>query len=859
MADSSDRSQRERDLVLASNQYAFILDETKGNVVAYVGPHKTSLAGTDRPVTFSPETRKYVRCTLEEAIQEFLVAPEGWYTVLENPCKEGGQEDHPRSGATNPPKLEIGRKIIIPGPITYPLWPGQVGLVVSGHHLRSNQYLIVRVYNEEEARRNWGKSIVKPQRSSPPREDAGASKEKDTEGSSSAPERLGNSSAVAPSVEEVPDLTMGKLFVIKGTDVSFYIPQTGIEVVRDSNNSYIRDAVTLERLEYCILLDEDGEKRYVRGPDVVFPKPTESFIENNGSRKFKAIELNEISGIYVKVIAPYEDRKEDGIGNIGYNVGDELFITGNDMMIYFPRPEHAIIRYGKEEIHYAVAIPAGEGRYVLNRLTGEITTKVGPCTFLPDPRKEVIVRRILSPKAVTLFYPGNAEALKINAKLAEIATQDESSEVAARGLMSAGDQKRLLLQARGAGEAYMPDDFSRKTSHTPPRTITLETKYDGAVAVTVWTGYAVLVTSKTGVRKVVAGPKTVLLNYDETLEAMSLSTGTPKADTNVFETVYLRVIGNKVSDVISAETNDLCGVSIKLSYRVNFEDDSEKWFNVENYVKFLTDHLRSLIRNAVKHHGIENFYRDAISIIRDAILGVAGENGKRPGRQFEENGMRIYDVEVLDVKIGDTTIAGLLVSAQHTAVQQAIKIAQEERGLEITRRSEDIKRQIAQAQVETAINDFTLQIKRAEKALELELSKLSSELTVKKERLASDLAQQEVVGQIQASELLREHAAEVQRLEFRGQELELELAQMKAEVDGFIEKAKAVTPQMISALQTFGDRQLASKVAETMSPLAMLGGESVADVFGRMLKGTVFEKLLSGGNGIETEPVSVKR
>jgi len=340
---------------------------------------------------------------------------------------------------------------------------------------------------------------------------------------------------------------------------------------------------------------------------------------------------------------------------------------------------------------------------------------------------------------------------------------------------------------------------------------------------------------------------------------MSLSTGTPKADTNVFETVYLRVIGNKVSDVISAETNDLCGVSIKLSYRVNFEDDSEKWFNVENYVKFLTDHLRSLIRNAVKHHGIENFYRDAISIIRDAILGVAGENGKRPGRQFEENGMRIYDVEVLDVKIGDTTIAGLLVSAQHTAVQQAIKIAQEERGLEITRRSEDIKRQIAQAQVETAINDFTLQIKRAEKALELELSKLSSELTVKKERLASDLAQQEVVGQIQASELLREHAAEVQRLEFRGQELELELAQMKAEVDGFIEKAKAVTPQMISALQTFGDRQLASKVAETMSPLAMLGGESVADVFGRMLKGTVFEKLLSGGNGIETEPVSVKR
>lgn len=41
---------RERDLILAPNEYAYILDETKGNVVNYVGPHKTSLANTDQPV-----------------------------------------------------------------------------------------------------------------------------------------------------------------------------------------------------------------------------------------------------------------------------------------------------------------------------------------------------------------------------------------------------------------------------------------------------------------------------------------------------------------------------------------------------------------------------------------------------------------------------------------------------------------------------------------------------------------------------------------------------------------------------------------------------------------------------------------
>jgi len=41
---------RERDLVLAPNEYAFISDQTKGNVITYVGPYKTSMANTDKPV-----------------------------------------------------------------------------------------------------------------------------------------------------------------------------------------------------------------------------------------------------------------------------------------------------------------------------------------------------------------------------------------------------------------------------------------------------------------------------------------------------------------------------------------------------------------------------------------------------------------------------------------------------------------------------------------------------------------------------------------------------------------------------------------------------------------------------------------
>ena len=408
MADDRDRG-RERDLVLAPNEFAFISDETKGNINVYVGPHKTSLANTDRPVVFNDRSKRFDRCSLEQAIQVFSVSPEGWYLVLKNPAKD---TSHPRTGALNNlPELNIGRKVNMPGPVSCALWPGQMVRVLQGHHLRSNQYLVVRVYDEEAAKANYKNAVIKPQ---------------------STPDDKG-SEAPSEDVWKPEDLTMGKLLVIKGTLIAFYIPPTSIEVVRDDQGSYVRTAVTLERLEYCILLDEDGNKRFIRGPAVVFPRPTEQFVERNGARKFRAIELNENSGIYVKVIAPYEDNGQS------FKIGDELFLTGKEQMIYFPRTEHAIIKYGQQEIHYAIAIPAGEARYVLDRNSGQIRLHKGPAIFLPDPRKEVIVRRVLDPRTVNLWFPGNREALEVNARLAALQQQQGTSEYVVDSALAKSD------------------------------------------------------------------------------------------------------------------------------------------------------------------------------------------------------------------------------------------------------------------------------------------------------------------------------------------------------------------------------------------------------------------------------------
>jgi major vault protein len=59
----SDGTRHERDLILAPNEYAYILDETD-NVINYVGPAKTSLANTDQPVIFNGRNKRFERCTL---------------------------------------------------------------------------------------------------------------------------------------------------------------------------------------------------------------------------------------------------------------------------------------------------------------------------------------------------------------------------------------------------------------------------------------------------------------------------------------------------------------------------------------------------------------------------------------------------------------------------------------------------------------------------------------------------------------------------------------------------------------------------------------------------------------------------
>lgn len=803
---------RQRDFVLNMNEFAHILSKTDGSIKCAVGPYQTSLSQQETPVIFNTKTKRFEECNdYDKAKQLFISAPEGWYVVLKNPTSDG---QHPQAGRPNqsPSNMEIGKKVNIFGPVSFALHPGQMAKVIQGHRLRSNQYLLARVYDADAANKNEG--VVT-----------------DVDGKDQK-----TSNKYFP----------GQMLVIKGTEVSFYIPPTGIEVipVGGDGNDYIRDAVTLERLEYCILKDENGNKRYLHGPDVVFPKPTETFVKTaHGGYCFRAIELSKISGIYVKVIAEYEEK-----GAV-HPIGEELFITGNEQMIYYPRPEHAIISYDGKYMHHAIAIPEGEGRYVMNRETGEIETVVGPKMYLPDPRKEVIVKRKLTAKQCQLWYPGNYDVFAYNEGLNEKSLERGMK----KGTIS--DPMKSIVASAFTDAASMDclesnAGISRGTSYTKPRTITLDNKYDGVVTIDVWTGYAINVVSKSGKREVVVGPTTKLLDYDETLEVLELSTGRPKTTDNLIKTAYLRVDNNKISDLIKVQTKDFVDVQIKVSYCVDFlEDYKDKWFSVENYVKYMCDRERSLLKREAKKYTIEEFYAKASDIVREVCLNLPAEDEDREpecgrvGRLFKENGMLVHDVEVLSIAV-DSDVARILESHQEEMIRKCLDLSDATKRMEIVTKLADYEKKENELRHQNQIYKIELDKK-------VELEKLAKEEELNEKIRAQKAAEKEaeydlqvIADTIAEAKLEREKKEDAARIATEKELTEIEKARQEAYAKTVAKIMESIQPDLVAALTSKANADMLGKVTGAMSPIAIAKDESVAEVTNQLLRGTSLEGML---------------
>ncbi len=638
---------RERDILVASNEYAYVQDLTKGDIVLYVGPTKISLSNTERLVDYQNGRFLPIRADEGNAVATFVSATSSQYIVLENPPKDPGVK--PVKGNNSAVELRIGRKVVVPGPSSFPLWPGQRARVVDGHSLREDEYLIVRVYE----------------------------------------------------TNEVTQHPIGTETIVRGTDTSFYVPTTGLEAVA-TQSGYVRKARRLRRGKGLHL-------RVVKSFDVaVGDVPLRGSVD--------AVEGDTLP-----------------LGH--YEAGQDIFIADREGF-FFPTASVEVV----SEIS---AIPLGEreGVYARDIASGRIETVTGPINYLPDPTRVEIVARSIDDDRADLY-----------------------------GVPRDRDVTRAL-------SIHVPSSF------------------------------AVLVTAKNK-REVVRGPQTRVLDYDEDLEVLELSTGKPKSQERTLRTCFLQTDGNKVSDVLRVKTGDHNEVEVVVSYRVSFVglEHAERWFNVKDYVGLLCDHAGSLLRAAARACSIEAFYQNSTDVLRSAILGEKREGEPRPGRHFEENGMWIYDVEVLDVRILDPEVQVLIGGAQRNAIVADVSRRQELLRLETERLKEQVRRAICDEQAQTMV---------AEQA------------RVEKKR-AVDLATAESAAAVVG-------VSDAARIASKERENEVERKMLDARVAAFREQMAALAPELVSTLKTLGHQQLAMELTKSASPLAILGGESVTDVVERLL------------------------
>ena len=332
---------------------------------------------------------------------------------------------------------------------------------------------------------------------------------------------------------------------------------------------------------------------------------------------------------------------------------------------------------------------------------------------------------------------------------------------------------------------------------------------------------------------------------------MSLSTGKPKTTDNLLRTAFLRVDNNKISDIINVQTKDYVDVRIKVSYCVDFlRDYKDKWFSVENYVKYLCDKQRSLLKKEAKKYNIEEFYNNYSKIVSDVCLNHTtdkkdekSESSKFNGRFFPENGMLVKDVEVLKIEI-ESKVAGMLEKHQSEMVSKALELSVAEKNAEVDKQLADFR--LAKAERDNKNDLYLLELQQ-----QYDIQKFADkEALLEKERVAKQAAKQaeadmqKILDAIHTAQLEREKSEAAAEAERQTKLAEIE----KSKQDAYAETVKkimdSISPDLVAALTTKSNADLVIEATKNMSPIALAKGESVADTVNTLLRGTPLEEVL---------------
>lgn len=858
--------------------FLWSLNETSGEILMHVGPTEFTPSANDRIV------RSNGRGGFEQAPMEarpFVIARDGEYVVLENPVREMHPDEAAKNGSfiaggNKEKELVSGTKRIIPGPCSFPLWPGQSAEVRPAHKLGANQYLLVEVVGDVEERAPYYRLVI---------ESAGLSSAVIDQGGEAESTPL-----VGPDSVAEPSLRLGQRIVIQGRHTQLFIPPSGIEIVppveeveaksegadedatvglppeiaaecaklvtlvregvsakqfstmknelrhrqelplgqraiilsamdqafdarasapakrvdrgqrSGPTDPYARRAVVLGPKEFCILFDADGNPRIVRGPARVFPGPHDTFLQRGSRRRvYDAYELSEQQALWLRVITPISRERllaqlPPGIAldREWYEAGSELIVRGQPS-VFFPFIEAEVVNPSTREPHVgndhdaviinAIGIDQKKGAYVRDLRTAMVKMIPGETSYLIDPRFEEHVQRRMARESWNLW------------------------------VAHAEPHKAMTVKPTSGDE---PDSFS-----TP-----------WAISVLVPNNEACLVVSRHG-RRVEIGPKSVLLEYEESLLPLHLSKGPNKDGHHTTTTCFLQIQGARVADTFDVESSDFVKLRIKLGFTGHFEGAPESWFQVDDPVKLLAHTVRAKIRKAARERSFAQLVRTAGALVQGTLFGT------EETLRFAENGMVLDSCELLKLDIVDPALASIFADAQREAVKLQITDETATRRLESERLQDQVDAEEhaivrgavvrkAESRLIDAETDHRVDLRKIELRHEQSTRQLDEELAFAERRSTADFERQRSRHAIEEAHLTKV--------------AELDRARALAFAEAEALRLKAIQPELVGALHAAADAEVMKTAAANMNLVSLLGGKTPQELFEHVLGGTPLER-----------------
>jgi membrane-associated HD superfamily phosphohydrolase len=232
-----------------------------------------------------------------------------------------------------------------------------------------------------------------------------------------------------------------------------------------------------------------------------------------------------------------------------------------------------------------------------------------------------------------------------------------------------------------------------------------------------------------------------------------------------------------------------------------------------------------------------------VDIVRDAILGtkpVASEQSEplraaRPGLFFESNGMRVVEVEVLEINLSDANIAKMLDTAQITIVKTNIEIDAATKELEATKTKEEIERQKASALDATLKYKRQLEKENIEEQVELLLKQLEVDLTKISNEKSKTEKSEEIADLKSASQLKRVKAETDHKNQVDTSLLALKKDELDASTTAAVNRFNAAKDGLYEVLVAMHRDDLAAKLAQGCTIERYLSGDSVDSSIANLL------------------------